>query len=134
MEAFAFEHRGKTLVDSSHDAEALVDEAGVELHQPGARADFLPGVTGCEDAADADDLQFAARQTPERRDRPGRARAKRHASQAAFAERGDFSRGRLKTVAARRRVRRDDSGDARFARNVNDQLKLAFAGVWRNFY
>src|ERR1051326_3016771 len=125
MEAFAFEHRGKTLVDSSHDAEALVDEAGVELHQPGARADFLPGVTGCEDAADADDLQFAARQTPERRDRPGRARAKRHAAQAAFAERGDFSRGRLKTVAARRRVRRDDSGDRKSTRLNSSHIPLS---------
>src|SRR5437763_4556372 len=68
----------------------------------------------------------------ERGDRPRRARAQRRSAQSPFAVRRHFRRARAQALAARRRVRRDYTGDARAARRVNDQLKLAFAEVWGN--
>src|SRR5215203_2952467 len=81
-EAVPFKQRCQPLVDVSRDAHSLVDEARVELHQARPGADFLPGVFGIEDAADADDLQSAAGQEPERGDHACRACAEWSAAQA----------------------------------------------------
>jgi len=128
----AFEQRGETFVDAACDAEALVDEAGVELNQPGPGADFLPGVFGCEDAAAADNLRHPARELSQGGDDLRRATAKRRAAQAAVDQSRDLLARSPKAVAARRRVGCDEAGDFGAARCVNDQLKLARAEVWRD--
>jgi hypothetical protein len=123
--ALAFEPRGQPLVDAPRDAEPLVDKARVELHESRARADFLPGVFGVKDAADADNLQRAARQPAERGDQTRRALAQRRAAQSALAAGVDGLRVSAEPRARGRRVGRDDARDPRAARRFNYQLKLA---------
>src|ERR1044072_6388979 len=123
-EAVALDERGQPLVDAPRDAEPLVDEARVELHQPGAGADFLPGIFGIEDAADADDLQRAARQPAKRGDQTRRALAQGRAAETAFAVSRDPRRVRAETRARDGRVGRDDARDLSAARGFNYQLKL----------
>src|SRR5204863_7099624 len=131
-EAVPVEERRQPLVDAPDDAEALVDEARVELREAGPGADFLPRVLGREDAADADDLHRPSREASQSRDHLRRAMPERRAAQAALAARGDRLARGSQAVAAGGRVGRDDAGDARAARDINNQLKLARAEAARD--
>ena len=119
--------------DGLNNSGTLVNQAGIELEERSACADFLPGVRGGENAADANNDEASARLAVDVADDFGAAGLKRFSAETAgFGVKRGESWRRMER-ARDGSIRRDDAGKAALESELDDFVDGIEGKVRGNF-